>query len=487
MTRTPPEKSREVVALKSRARTVRVAKSRSHDLTTLESHILASRALQRLRNLRQTGLAFVEYPTAEHSRLSHSLGTSYWAVRMLEGIRQGEARRDDRPGLLIESLDDDLGPEIDLELLLRAFALIHDFALLPFGHTLGYQLGYVDTSDSAFCRRFEIVLKRLLDEVASVLPGDRVRDCLIRHLELAGVVACGSATLQASQPRGLELVRDLIMRPVSADLFDFVERDLVGASLGYDMLSEHALHCIVAMEDLQGRCTFAFDVSDLEDPTRTEVIASLASALKARHLILVQIAYSHRKLVADSMLDKALSLVMADNVFNLEDEELLRLGDEEFLARLEHAEVSALGKPGPGAALVSGQLFAEVFRLGDWSRLSDRGRKLVEKCLAPSGRRDVEALIAAAIPSGSAGDIVVSVRPERMQSKDAGVGVLWAEGSAPISLDVAAQYCGGQVDVPGLGSYESERSMSVYVGAGVDPSAASAAASLVFEGGEEGR
>lgn len=42
---------------------------------------------QRLRRIRQLGLAFLVYPGAEHSRWTHSVGVCHVTRRMLDSLR----------------------------------------------------------------------------------------------------------------------------------------------------------------------------------------------------------------------------------------------------------------------------------------------------------------------------------------------------------------------------------------------------------------
>ena len=44
------------------------------ELEPAEARLLDTPALQRLRRLRQLGLAYLAFPSAEHSRFSHALG-----------------------------------------------------------------------------------------------------------------------------------------------------------------------------------------------------------------------------------------------------------------------------------------------------------------------------------------------------------------------------------------------------------------------------
>ena len=78
-------------------------------------------AFQRLRNIRQLGLAYLVYPGATHTRLEHALGTYHLARRAL--------------ALLEESgtLDDELRADAGI---VRAAALLHDIGHYPFSHAL---------------------------------------------------------------------------------------------------------------------------------------------------------------------------------------------------------------------------------------------------------------------------------------------------------------------------------------------------------------
>lgn len=84
-----------------------------------EVALLDSYLLQRLRYLRQLGVAHWVYPAAGHTRLEHSLGTLHQMEALLEGLERGS-------GLAGERVVDDVTTK-----LLRLAALVHDC-----GHTL---------------------------------------------------------------------------------------------------------------------------------------------------------------------------------------------------------------------------------------------------------------------------------------------------------------------------------------------------------------
>ena len=78
-------------------------------------------AFQRLRYVRQLGLAFYVYPGATHSRFEHALGTYHLARRTL--------------GLFEERTPFDAAGRDECRLL-RAAALLHDIGHYPFSHAL---------------------------------------------------------------------------------------------------------------------------------------------------------------------------------------------------------------------------------------------------------------------------------------------------------------------------------------------------------------
>jgi HD superfamily phosphohydrolase len=90
-------------------------------LDPLSFELIDTPAFQRLRYVRQLGLAFLVYPGATHSRFEHALGTYHLARRTL--------------GLFEELPDyDAIGREECA--LIRVAALLHDVGHYPFSHAL---------------------------------------------------------------------------------------------------------------------------------------------------------------------------------------------------------------------------------------------------------------------------------------------------------------------------------------------------------------
>jgi HD superfamily phosphohydrolase len=95
-----------------------------------EVALLDAAPVQRLRRLRQVGLAYLAFPAAEHSRFGHALGALAMGDRVLQSLRA----HDD--GYFAS--EDDYRAQ---RRLLRASLLLHDIGHGPFSHACEAVLG----------------------------------------------------------------------------------------------------------------------------------------------------------------------------------------------------------------------------------------------------------------------------------------------------------------------------------------------------------
>ncbi len=100
------------------------------ELDDAELALVDAEPLQRLRRLRQLGLAFLAFPAAEHSRFGHALGALAVGDRILDALR----RHDD--GYFADEAD-----YAAQRRLLRASLLLHDVGHGPFSHACEAVLG----------------------------------------------------------------------------------------------------------------------------------------------------------------------------------------------------------------------------------------------------------------------------------------------------------------------------------------------------------
>ncbi|GAC1623041.1 MAG: hypothetical protein NVS4B5_15240 [Vulcanimicrobiaceae bacterium] len=95
-----------------------------------EVRLLATPPVQRLRRLRQLGLAYLAFPAAEHSRFSHALGALATGQRVLDSLyRHDEGYFRDEADFTMQRK------------LLRASLLLHDVGHGPFSHASESVLG----------------------------------------------------------------------------------------------------------------------------------------------------------------------------------------------------------------------------------------------------------------------------------------------------------------------------------------------------------
>src|SRR5579862_7188224 len=100
------------------------------ELSTAEARLLDLPAMQRLRRLRQLGLAYFAFPSAEHSRFSHALGALAMGTRAFDELA--------RHGREFFEGDADVAYQ---RRLVRAALLLHDVGHGPFSHACEAVLG----------------------------------------------------------------------------------------------------------------------------------------------------------------------------------------------------------------------------------------------------------------------------------------------------------------------------------------------------------
>lgn len=124
---------------------------------------------QRLRRVRQLGLAYFAYQSAEHSRFTHSLGALHLATRALDRLR---------PKYEISSEE---------YTAVRVAALLHDVGHGPYSHVIESILGFhheqfsidaVLSDETAIGQILNAYSPKLADDVAAIIRGDFNRRAL---------------------------------------------------------------------------------------------------------------------------------------------------------------------------------------------------------------------------------------------------------------------------------------------------------------------
>ena len=150
--------------------------------------LIDSRAVQRLRHIRQLGVSYLTFLGAEHSRFSHSLGAMTLMGRALQHLEQEEGIKIGRAGR---------------ELALAA-ALLHDIGHCAFSHTL-------ETALIGHHERMGVRLLREEPELKRRLGPKGPRVAALMEGKLAGAEA--------------RLIHDLLSSQLDVDRLDYLVRD----------------------------------------------------------------------------------------------------------------------------------------------------------------------------------------------------------------------------------------------------------------------
>jgi hypothetical protein len=171
-------------------------------------------AFQRLRYVRQLGLAYLVYPGASHSRFEHALGAYHLAGRALAMLEE----RDDA-----DALERDAAP------IVRCAALLHDIGHYPYSHALE-EIGAL---------HHEEVARPLITTgaVATVLRAELGSDAPERIMAL--IRGTSDSPLQG-----------LISGSLDLDKIEYLKRDAVMCGVNYgDIDVDRLLNSLVVVSD----------------------------------------------------------------------------------------------------------------------------------------------------------------------------------------------------------------------------------------------
>ena len=157
---------------------------------------LDSKEFQRLRRIRQLGGDFQVYPTAEHSRFSHSLGVYEIVRRMVTEIKS----------LSVELSEYD-------KICVMLAGLLHDVGHGPFSHAFEHVTKHSHEDYTAKIILGETELNQVLTEVSPRLPEDIVS--IIEH----------------SHPN--DILNQIISGQLDADRMDYLLRDSYFSATSY--------------------------------------------------------------------------------------------------------------------------------------------------------------------------------------------------------------------------------------------------------------
>jgi HD superfamily phosphohydrolase len=281
--------------------------------TEIERLIIDSRPFQRLRHVKQLGMTLKVYPSAEHSRFTHGLGTLQAAQDIIDRVVANRAGPHHVLSLLDEWHDQGVLPLrlAEATVLARLASLMHDICHVPFGHTIEDDLGFL-TSHDANEKRFREIWDQLPDAVRNAI-GQASTELPIEgretslHKELRAIVL--DKIVDENHKSLYPFVGDVVNNTICADLLDYLERDHYFTGLPFAVGDRFMDNFYIApssarseyREHLIVRVTRAGE-------SRIDTVTELLKYLRYRYEVTERALYHKTKLGYDAMLGKLLEM-----------------------------------------------------------------------------------------------------------------------------------------------------------------------------------
>ncbi len=265
------------------------------ELEPAEARLLDTPALQRLRRLRQLGLAYLAFPSAEHSRFSHALGALAVGTRAFDELLHH--------GRQFFTDEDDVAYQ---RRLVRAALILHDVGHGPFSHACEAVVGV-----------------RHEDRTLAILARPEIQ----AHLADIDVDSQHVADLILGQGQSQFLVlAEIVSGPnLDADRMDYLQRDAYFTGVAGGKYDADQLLGSLRIFQVEGRSVLGID--------RRGVVA-LESFLLARYMMFASVYFHHTTRMFERILQDALRELWPDPRLLDPIDEFLRWDDFRVLNEL---------------------------------------------------------------------------------------------------------------------------------------------------------
>ena len=243
------------------------------ELGAAEARLLDLPAMQRLRRLRQLGLAYFAFPSAEHSRFSHALGALAMGTRAFDELARNsrELFRD----------DDDVRYQ---RRLVRAALLLHDVGHGPFSHACEAVLGMRHES-----RTIELLAK---DDLRAGLAALEVDPPEVLALILGDPASAFPA------------LRELVSGPnLDADRMDYLQRDAYFTGVSSGRYDADQLVASLRLFEQNGETVLGID---------SRGVVALESFVLARYMMFASVYFHHTTRLFERILQDVLRELWPD-------------------------------------------------------------------------------------------------------------------------------------------------------------------------------
>jgi len=242
------------------------------ELEAGEVELLSAPVVQRMRRLRQLGLAYLAFPSAEHSRFSHALGALAIGTRAFDALVAHDAGA--------------FGSERETgerRRLLRASLLLHDLGHGPFSHACEAVLGV----------RHELRTQAIL-----ALPE------VCERLAALDVDPQDVLALVTGAPGADSVLRELVSGPnLDADRMDYLLRDAYFTGVAGGTYDHEQLLASLRVFEAGGRPQLGVDGRG---------VVALESFVLARYMMFATVYFHHTTRAFERVLRDVLALLWPD-------------------------------------------------------------------------------------------------------------------------------------------------------------------------------
>ncbi|HMF28437.1 MAG TPA: HD domain-containing protein, partial [Candidatus Cybelea sp.] len=271
-------------------------------LSAAEARLLDLPVMQRLRRLRQLGLAYLAFPSAEHSRFTHALGALAMGTRAFDELFRNAPER-----------FGDANAAAYQRRLVRAALLLHDIGHGPFSHSCEAVLGI----------RHEA---RTGDLIARPEVAAGIADLEVEPSDVLGLIVGDPHSRYPA-------LRELVSGPnLDADRMDYLLRDAYFTGVSNGRYDAEQLIASLRILERDGRLVIGID--------RRGVVA-LESFVMARYMMFASVYFHHTTRMFEHILHDVLRDLWPNPRVLDPIDEFLRWDDFRVLNSLDDAHSEA--------------------------------------------------------------------------------------------------------------------------------------------------
>lgn len=308
-----------------------------------ELNILDAPLLQRLKKIRQVGLAMLKYPSARHTRFEHTLGVMSVVTKMVNSLNQKTNQSTD---------------EIDTEdfYKLRLAALLHDMGHCFFSHLSEEIYGKLEPF-ADLMKDFEIFRSAQEHEIFAymIITSEAFKEFFKSHVgypfsytdslfDDIGRMITG-AFIEPEAGKGVPIrkyyMTQIINGQYDADRLDYLRRDSYTAGISITCDIEEFLYTIVIAEREEKISEETVIGKHLVIPVAG--VSALEELIFSQLLLTSRIYQHHKALSADALINDAVRRMSADGILK-HPCDFLDYYDDDILGTVNELKTGCLPK-----------------------------------------------------------------------------------------------------------------------------------------------